>query len=142
MIGCTRVKYRFLPNYKFQVYETVFVLTDLHPDEDIDHPYFSLSKDGVLTAKAGYSWDGASGGIDTKCFIRPSLFHDIPYNMHQLGLPLPLDWKPKTDALLHRLCLEDGMSRLRAWWVLKAVTVFGRGLSRDLNPFDEIRIAP
>jgi hypothetical protein len=142
MIESNRIKYRKLYPYKFQLVETVFVQTDLHPESDIDHPYFNLSKDGILTAKAGYSWDGASGGIDTKNFLRGSMFHDIPYQAHQLGLPLPLDWKPKTDLLLKRLCLEDGMTRIRAWWVYQAVKAFGRGLARDLNPYDEILIAP
>jgi hypothetical protein len=142
VIASNRVKYRRLPAYKYQVLETASVNTDMRPDGDIDGPYFSLTKDGVLTAKIGYNWDGPSGGIDTKNFLRPSLFHDIPYNMHQLGLPLPLDWKPKTDLLLHRLCREDGMTRLRAWWVYQAVKMFGRGLSRDLNPYDETLVAP
>ncbi len=142
MIESNRIKYRRLPAYKYQVMEAVFVLTDLHPEHDIDHPNFSLTKDGILTAKSGYCWDGPSGGVDSKCFLRGSLFHDIPYNMNQLGFALPKDWKKKTDKLLVRLCCADGMSPLRRWWVFKAVTWFGHGRPRDLNPYDEILIAP
>ena len=96
----------------------------------------------MLTVRAGYAWDGASGAIDTDNFMRPSLAHDIPYQAHQLGLGLPPDWKEKTDKTLRRMCLEDGMSELRAWWVYQAVKAFGRGRPRDLNQFKEILVAP
>lgn len=138
-----RVEYRRMPAYKYQTVKPLVFLTDICPDEEIQHPFFTLQKDGVLTVNAGYAWDGASGpAIDTKSFLRGSLAHDVFYQMNQLRLPIPLDWKDKADDLLARLVCEDGMSKLRCWWVRKSVGIFGRGLPRDLNQFDETLIAP
>lgn len=138
-----RVEYRRMPAYKYQTVKPLVFMTDICPSENIQHPYFLLQMDGILTVNTGYAWDGASGpAIDTKAFIRGSLAHDVFYQMHQLRLPLPLDWKDRADNLLVRLTYEDGMSKIRCWWVRKSVGIFGRGLPRDLNPFDEILIAP
>lgn len=137
-----RVKYRRLIPYKYKTTEDLVCQTELRPAEDIVHEYFTISKTGLITVPAGYAWDGASGGIDTKNFMRPSLFHDIPYQANQLCLPLPPDWKEKTDTLLRVHCLQDGMTRVRAWWVYQSVKTFGRGRPRDLNKYDEILVAP
>ena len=138
-----RVKYRRLPHYKYQTCETLVFLTDICPNEDIIHPYFTIQKDGMVTVNAGYSYDGASGpSIDTKSFMRGSLIHDVFFQAHQFRLGLPIDWMPKANDLLIRICKEDGMSSIRCWWVHKAVTMFGRGLPKDLNPFEEVLIAP
>jgi hypothetical protein len=138
-----RVKYRLRVPYKYDTLEPLVFLTDICPEEDIVHPYFTIGKDGVVTVPAGYAWDGPSGpAIDSKCFMRGSLAHDIFYQASQLRLPLPPDWKAKADNLLIRLCREDGMSRLRAAWVHWAVKHFGKGDPKDLNQYDEVRIAP
>ncbi len=139
----SRVEYRRMPAYKYQTVKQLVFETGICPTAEIDHPYFTLTCDGTLTVHAGYAWDGASGpAIDTKSFLRGSLAHDVFYQMHQLRLPIPLDWKDRADNLLARLVCEDGMSKLRCWWVHKSVGIFGRGLPRDLNQFDEILIAP
>lgn len=138
-----RVVYQRLIPYKYKTTQPLVFKTELRPAEDIVHPYFTISKDGTVSVPAGYAWDGPSGpAIDTKNFMRGSLAHDIPYQANQLCLPLPSDWKEKTDKTLQRMCLEDGMTKLRAWWVYTSVKAFGRGRPRDLNPFDEILVAP
>jgi hypothetical protein len=81
---------------------------------------------GVLTIAAGYSWDGPSGPtFDTENFMRASLVHDALYQLMRSGR-LPMDRRPVADALLRDLAREDGMSRLRSWWVWRSVRLFGR----------------
>ena len=56
--------------------------------------------------------------------MRGSLIHDALY---QLMREKHLDhrtYRPVADKILQRLCREDGMSRLRAWWVYQGVRLF------------------
>ena len=88
----------------------------------VEHKFFSL-KDGLLTAKKGYEWDGPSGpAIDTANFMRGSLFHDLLYQLMREGY-IPRSFRKKADQVMRELCLADGMSKIRAWWVYTAVRV-------------------
>jgi hypothetical protein len=40
---------------------------------------------------------------------------------------LPKTYKEKADRLLQQICIEDGMSAFRAWYVYQAVRFFGSG---------------
>lgn len=112
--------------YKYQLVETYKIKTDLHPPETVRHPLFSIQKNGMITIKAGYAWDGASGpAIDTRNFMRGSLVHDIGCQAVNEGL-LPKHFRPKFDKLLRKICREDGMSWIRAWYVYRAVLWFGK----------------
>lgn len=87
--------------------------------------YVLLRADGLLTLKAGYCWDGASGpAVDTPNFLRGSLVHDALYQLIGVGM-LPLEAREYADHLLVTICAEDGMWAPRRWWVLKAVHYFG-----------------
>jgi hypothetical protein len=92
------------------------------------HDYFAItnSSDGrcVITAHRGYAWDGASGTIQTKNTIIPSLFHDVLYQAIREGL-LGDENRKTADDVLYWLLLEGGMSRFRAWYFYKAVRLFG-----------------
>ena len=71
---------------------------------------------GLVIAKAGYAWDGASGpAIDTKTNMRGSLIHDILYQLMREGL-IPYELRKKADYLLRDTCREDGMNWIRAWY--------------------------
>jgi len=95
------------------------------PKHYIRDDFLTLNKEGVLTIKAGYAWDGPSGPtIDTRNFMRGSLVHDALYQLMRKEL-LSLDEKERADLELKRICLEDGMSSLRAWWVYKGLNRFG-----------------
>jgi len=86
----------------------------------------SLSKNGLLRIRCGYCWDGPSGPtIDTKNFMRGSLLHDALYQLIREGYLAEDEWRKYSDDLLREICLEDGMSRLRAWYVYKSVRWFG-----------------
>lgn len=110
--------------YKYQVSETCTVVTDIHPDNTIETEYINLDKNGVLTIREGYAWDGPSGPtFDTLNFMRGSLYHDCCYQLMREGY-LPKSCRDDADLLLWKTCLEDGMSRVRAWYVYKAVRKF------------------
>ena len=114
-------KIRYKKGYKYQLVQTYRIMTGIKPDDDIQSYYLNLSKRGELTIRRGYAWDGPSGPtIDTKNFMRGSLVHDALYQLMRQGL-LPGDWRHEADKELRRICLEDGMSRFRAWLVYRGV---------------------
>lgn len=111
--------------YKYQLAESYSQITNLYPGSLIHTEYIQLTLSGVLTIKEGYAWDGPSGPtIDTKNFMRGSLVHDALYQLIRLGY-LPPHAKEDADNLLYSMCLEDGMSTIRASWVRLCVQVGG-----------------
>ena len=117
------MKYRSLIGYKYEVLK----------DEHINLPeircrgwneYISLDH-SLLIIKARYAWDGPSGPtFDTPSFMRGSLAHDALYQLIREG-KLNKSYRKAADQVLRRICLEDGMSKFRAWYVYKAVRMFG-----------------
>lgn len=112
--------------YKYRLYETAFfrLPTEFHGYE-YHSTWLTLTASGDLTIREGYSWNGPSGPtIDTKDFHQGALVHDVLYQlMREHHLPRTL--KDAADTLLKDFCLEDGMWRIRAWLVHKAVQKFG-----------------
>ena len=116
---------RYRDGYKYQLVETYRVVIAIKPDQPVLHDYIRLDTDGTLTIRAGYAWDGPSGPtFDTRNFMRGSLVHDALYQLMRCRL-LPLDQREPSDAVLRALCLEDGMSAIRAWWVYQGVRLGG-----------------
>jgi len=88
--------------------------------------WVTFSPDGKLKVNKGYAWDGPSGPtIKTKNFMRGSLIHDVLYQLIRQG-ELPMFYRKAADEELRKCCLQDGMSKLRAWWVYKALEFAGR----------------
>lgn len=116
----------FSDGYKYQLREDYVVNIEIRPAAQIHTAYIDLSTDGDLMIRAGYAWDGPSGpAIDTPSFLRGSLVHDALY---QLMRERHLDHdrhRDLADQILRRICLEDGMTQLRAWWVYQGVRKFG-----------------
>lgn len=111
--------------YKYQLTETY-----RHPcPPGLDCPdfftrYFAI-RDSVLTVYQGYAWDGPSGPtIDTETFMRGSLVHDVIYQAMREEFISP-ELKDVADRELRRICIEDGMPKLRAWWVYQGVRFGG-----------------
>ena len=119
------MKYRKLPKYKYQLTSSYNIQTNIVMNDDIWEDYIYLHKSGMMTIKEGYAWDGATGGIDTKNFMRGSLVHDALTQLIRLKR-LPQCQRLNADKLLKQICLDDGMCKLRAWWVFKAVRAYVR----------------
>ena len=113
--------------YKYTLNHRVIYATRIDPVCVLSGAPISFSKDGVLTLSEGYSWDGASGPArDTKTIMRASLIHDALYQLIRMGmLDQSKETRKKADVILREICLEDGMSRFRAWAVYYAVRIFG-----------------
>jgi hypothetical protein len=110
--------------YKYQLKEIYKVSIDIKPEITIKTAYIKLDTKGSLTIIKGYAWDGPSGPtIDTLTFMRGSLIHDALY---QLMREKHLDQKYRinADRILRKICIEDRMCRLRAYWVYYAVRLF------------------
>ncbi len=112
--------------YKYQLVEDYSVRVPVIPDEDVRTEYIDLSTDGDLTIKRGYAWDGPSGPtIDTKDFMRGSLVHDALYQLMRQEYLSKDRWRAEADLELKRMCRQDGMSAIRAWWVHRGVRMGG-----------------
>lgn len=113
------IEYR--EGYKYQLASDYTVQTDIIPGHWINTEYIQLSPIGYLTVNNGYAWDGASSvAIDTPNIMRGSLCHDGFYQLLRQGM-LGQEWRKTADLEMQKICLQDEMSRLRAWWIYKAL---------------------
>lgn len=136
--------YRKLKRYKYQLMQDYTINIKINLEKDIITKMINLTTTGDLTVKNRYAWDGPSGPtIDTRSFMRGSLVHDALY---QLMREEHLDYKTDriyADDLLKKICLQDGMFKIRAWYVHKAVSMFGEKSARpSKTPRDEIICVP
>ncbi len=135
-----RIRYR--SGYKYQLVEECSVTVSVVPSADIETPFIDLDANGVLVIKRGYAWDGPSGPtIDTKNFMRGSLVHDALYQLMRQEHLSKDKWRAEADLELKRICVEDGMSWLRAWWVHRGVRL-GREPSASPEARKKIHTAP
>jgi hypothetical protein len=82
-------------------------------------------EDRTLFIQPGYRWDGPTGpAIDTRNWMRASLVHDALCDLVRYG-ELPRMQLPAIHKVMHRILLEDGMSRFRAWYSWKIVSLLG-----------------
>lgn len=94
-------------------------------------PFCSLDTKGHLVIEPGYAWDGPSGPtIDTPSFMRGSLIHDLLYQLLRQPSFAPNEnehiiLRHRADLILHDICVEDGMWKWRAKWVLYWVRTGG-----------------
>jgi hypothetical protein len=128
--------------YKYQLAEDYRVRVSVVPVQDIDTEFIKLDTRGMLSIKRGYAWDGPSGPtFDTKNFMRGSLVHDALYQLMRNRDLSKVRWREEADLELKRLCLEDGMSGIRAAWVHRGVRL-GGGPAADPASTKEISRAP
>jgi len=112
--------------YKYQLKETYSILIDIVPSSSIDTEYIGLDVNGNLRISKGYAWDGPSGPtIDTLTFMRGSLVHDALYQLMREEKLNHDKHREPADRILQKMCKEDGMWSLRAWWVYLGVHCFG-----------------
>lgn len=111
---------RYTSGYKYQLLSAVVYKTPYKLEQRVSNDFLIMDEDGTLLIEAGYAWDGASGGVDTKSIMRASLIHDALCQLINEGL-LPKSTQVTADWVLKQVCLEDGMSSARAWWVHRSV---------------------
>jgi hypothetical protein len=114
---------KYQKGYKYQLAQDYHYKSTLI-GFSIETAFIRLTNDGIITAKKGYAWDGASGPtIDTKDCLRASLIHDIGYQLMRES-KLSTACRPYFDKIFYLILIEDGMNRIRAWIWYKAVSTF------------------
>lgn len=127
---CKDIEYQ--KGFKYQETTERSIQTDIL-GFNIDEKFFKLTPDGILTVKIGYSWDGASKCPDINSILRGSLFHDVLYQMMRMKL-MAREHRKKADQILEELCIEDGMWKWFAHYVVyKAVRKFGASATHPNN---------
>lgn len=130
---------RYREGYKYVLHEDYTAQTSVKPAQFVYAPLLRLDSDGVLYIQAGYAWDGPSGpAFDTPNFMRASLVHDALYQILSEGY-ISQDFRDEADDTMYRICREDGMTAIRAWWCYQAVRVFGGEASTAVK---EVLTAP
>lgn len=140
----SKITYRKLRSYKYQIMEPFAYQTNFFDLGNVStkDDWVVLENNGLLKTKKGYTWDGASGPtIDTKNFLRGALVHDALYQLIRENL-LEMKYRKDADQLLRDICREDGMSRLRSWYVYLAVrSWFGKKAAQQ-RPVQPLMQAP
>ena len=130
------MKYR--DGYKYQLAEPVYFETAIHPAKTIDTRFIELTEGGLLTVKAGYAWDGASGEIpivripltiDTKDSMRGSCAHDALYQLLRECRLSGENVRWCADRLFYDLLILDGMWNFRAKMWYRMVRRFAKPAS-------------
>ena len=119
------ILYKKRRKYKYNLHSDLEYQTDIEVENPRDLGALEITAEGKLIIRKGYSWDGPSGPtIDTKNFMEGSLIHDALYQLMREKI-LPQSAKDRADETLREICIRDGMSKFRAWYVYKAVKHFG-----------------
>ena len=126
--------------YKYQTDVDFTMPTGIHPDSTISNGFLHLNVAGILTIKAGYAWDGATGAVWTKSIRRGSLVHDALYQLMRQK-KLHAHRRERIDMLFRDICLADGMWRARAWWVYRGVRRLA-GFAADPKNAKKVIVAP
>lgn len=125
--------------YKFKVEEN-FSIELPFKIPDFVHPYASL-KDGILSVKRGYAWDGASGPIiNTRDTLVASLVHDVLYQAMRLNLiKSSKENRMIADKNFFEILKMNGVNSIRrkVWYF--AVRFFGKKSTKSLQDNDKVK---
>ena len=117
------IKYR--KGYKYRLEQLYSIQTGITGvNTHVIPGYCALYPTGKLEIAYGYAWDGATGAIDTGSVMRASLVHDALYQLMRES-DLSISYRDAVDDLLWELMREDGVNWLRAWYIYRAVRMFG-----------------
>lgn len=122
---------QYKKGYHYQLVTGIRVSMPHAPDvNDSRCPFVSIEfvsiERSIMWIKPGYAWDGASGAIDTESFMVGSCVHDAICQLTDLDLLPYGPWREWGDRELVRICRANGMNRIRAWFVLRAVRMFSK----------------
>ena len=125
--------------YKFKVEEN-FSIELPFKIPDFVHPYASL-KDGILSVKRGYAWDGASGPIiNTRDTLVASLVHDVLYQAMRLNLiKSSKENRTIADKNFFEILKMNGVNSIRrkVWYF--AVRLFGKKSTIKIQENDKVK---
>jgi len=114
------MEYESLKGWKYRITKKFSLRTNVKPAKAIRTNFSTLNTAGRLYIHKGFCWDGASGARDTKNIMRGSCIHDCFCNWYSKGL-ITDEMRGQADDLFYKLIKKDGMSDLRAGYIIKAV---------------------
>lgn len=143
-MAASKIFYREIGKYKYELVRMYSQQTVIYPDVDIITKYVALLRTGILIIREHYAWDGASKpAINTKSNRRASLVHDALYQLMRLGLLNYSEWRAVADKYYYDICLEDKMFGWRAsleYWAVSNFAEFAALPSQE--PEVAIETAP
>lgn len=135
------ISYKRIGDSCFQLQEDYEVMTSVRPPEIVKlDPFIQLEPSGLLTLRCWYTWDGATGGIDTPSLLRSSCGHDGLCELMASGKLQP--WEEirlLADQDLYRWAKEDGVEWVRTRLVWRGVRVYARLKRRAATPLPVLR---
>lgn len=134
------IKYRPAHNWKYQLLEDFSIRLDKRFKEDKIVPNFIyLKKDGWITIKAHYCWDGCTfPAIQTKRTKRAGALHDALYQLFRAGL-LPIDMRDWADRWFKKILIQDKFMFPNLYY--KSVSKYGLKYAKPQKEYD-VLIAP
>lgn len=115
-----------------------WVMTPIKGFEVTFRGFGQLYKDGKLSLRFGWGWDGPSGPTwDTKSSLPTSAVHDFFYLCTRKGW-LPINLKPEIDKFLMDLGRYHGMWFIRTRLWFRGVSMFAFGSARRQEDKDEL----
>ena len=119
------ISYKKRRKYKYNLHSDYEYPTGIRVETPKNIGLLEITSEGKLIIRKGYSWDGPSGpSFDTKNFMQGSLVHDALYQLMRERV-LPQAARERADEILKDICMQDGMSRFRAWYVYRGVRMGG-----------------
>ena len=123
---------RYRRGYKYQLSNDYRVQTSILPGFDVETEFVQIDRAGVLAIRHGYAWDGPSNPLYRflpmfirkwflKSFMRGSLVHDALAGLMRDYYIDSDAWLTAINRELQKICIEDGMWRIRAWCVFVGV---------------------
>lgn len=106
----------------YQVSQT-FTVQTIMVGYDIVTEQYTLCSDGRLIIYKYYAWDGPSGGIHTRTFVKSSCVHDVLCELINVGL-IAMEDQPVADRQMLLLNRESGMWLPRRLWTFLAVRYY------------------
>lgn len=107
------LKYEDLDGRDWRIPEDFSYQTNIKPKETLTSLFFTWHSNGRVDVYKGFAWDGPTGGFPTKNTMLASLLHDIGCVLRKRG-QLTDEEIDQFDDLYYNICLEKGMSKLRA----------------------------
>ena len=102
---------------------------------------YASSKDGILSVKRGYAWDGASGPIiNTRDTLVASLVHDVLYQAMRLNLiKSSKENRMIADKIFFEILKINGVNSIRrkVWYF--AVRLFGKKSTIKIQENDKVK---
>ncbi len=116
--------------YKYTLHSDCEFETGMEVSHPKDLGLLAIDAVGKLMIRKGYSWDGPSGPtIDTRNAMQGSLIHDALYQLMREEV-LPQSLRKRADEILREVCMEDGMSKVRASCLYRAVRMAGASAAK------------